>query len=160
MSKTDPMWVFENYVAAAELIDELERELAALKAKPSGVVLPERKPILWSAGCGHETPNHAWNACLDEVARLNSSPVIAGECSFVGCVVTDRVEIGVSTETVSTGGVNERAEDYDALKAERDELLVMVEELKLAVLQANQNHFREVGLLRAMARLQQEGINS
>lgn len=37
MSKTDPMWVFENYGAAAELIDEIECELAALKAQPSGV---------------------------------------------------------------------------------------------------------------------------
>lgn len=35
MSKTDPMWVFENYGAAAELIDELELELeAARKQEP------------------------------------------------------------------------------------------------------------------------------
>lgn len=29
MSKTDPMWVFENYAGAAELIDELEATIRA-----------------------------------------------------------------------------------------------------------------------------------
>lgn len=39
MSKTDPMWVFENYGTAAELIDELEAELeAARKQSPIGHV--------------------------------------------------------------------------------------------------------------------------
>ena len=50
---------------------------AALKAQPSGVVLPERMALY---GCDgkptYETTAH--NACLDEVARLNSSPVSAG----------------------------------------------------------------------------------
>jgi|TARA_X000001388_G_scaffold3203_2_gene2300 alkylated DNA nucleotide flippase Atl1 len=32
-SKTDPLWVFENYGAAAELIDELEAARAADKAR-------------------------------------------------------------------------------------------------------------------------------
>jgi|GEM_PF-4112833 len=31
--KTDPLWVFENYGAAAELIDELEAARAADKAR-------------------------------------------------------------------------------------------------------------------------------
>lgn len=40
MNKTDPMWVFENYGAAAELIDELELELeAARKQEPAAYVL-------------------------------------------------------------------------------------------------------------------------
>ena len=53
------------------------------KAQPSGVVLPERKavPELMMASY-HEAIAH--NACLDEVARLNSSPVGAGERCMCG----------------------------------------------------------------------------
>ncbi|WP_296125457.1 hypothetical protein [Pseudomonas sp. Ga0074129] len=50
-----------------------------LKAQQGGVVLPERKT--WNQVTGREgfieTETH--NACLDEVARLNSSPVSAGD---------------------------------------------------------------------------------
>lgn len=53
-------------------------------AQPSGVVLPERKQESPSWGYdmgGNYDEGHAdgFNACLDEVARLNSSPVSAGE---------------------------------------------------------------------------------
>lgn len=63
-----------NYECVQTLIDEK----AALKAQPRGVVLPERISI-----AGHLTVDSSyrasgWNACLDEVARLNSSPVSAG----------------------------------------------------------------------------------
>ena len=48
-----------------------DAELAAIKAQ--GVVMPERKHTDWRSAAGHETPNHGWNACLDEVARLNAA---------------------------------------------------------------------------------------
>ena len=47
--------------------------------QPSGVVMPERKT--WNQVTGREgfIETEAHNACLDEVARLNSSPVSAGD---------------------------------------------------------------------------------
>jgi hypothetical protein len=46
-------------------------ELAAMKAKPGAVVMPERKP--WrTLGQVTQLQAEGWNACLDEVVRLNS----------------------------------------------------------------------------------------
>lgn len=68
----------------AELIAQCN-EIYALKAQPSGVVLPERQ--MYTAYLSGVVPSNAvevnsyrdgWNACLDEVARLNSSPASAG----------------------------------------------------------------------------------
>lgn len=55
---------------------------AALKAQPSGVVLPDPKKeiVAWGHDMGgNYDEGHAdgWNDALDEVARLNSSPVSA-----------------------------------------------------------------------------------
>jgi hypothetical protein len=50
-------------------------ELAALKAQPSGVVLPERKQAV--RGDVLSFQSEGWNACLDEVARLNPAPATA-----------------------------------------------------------------------------------
>jgi hypothetical protein len=51
--------------------EEKTYNIAALKAQPSGVVLPVRADSVAAASGYHK----GWNACLDEVARLNSSPV-------------------------------------------------------------------------------------
>lgn len=67
-------------VSAADANDA-ERELAALKAQSSGVALPDRhsrKEAFECGGVAQEQFVTGWNACLDEVARLNSSPVSAG----------------------------------------------------------------------------------
>ena len=72
----------------AELkIKALKAELAALKAQPSGAVLPERK----TADDFREYHDESWrtelaevsNQLIDEVARLNSSPVSLNQCD--GC---------------------------------------------------------------------------
>lgn len=57
---------------------------AAVKAQPSGVVLPEPKKeiVAWGHDMGgNYDEGHAdgWNDALDEVARLNSSPVSDGD---------------------------------------------------------------------------------
>jgi hypothetical protein len=54
-----------------------------------------------------------WEACLSEVARLNSSPVSAG-CKGKDCGATDGLShsaacIAEHAETVNAGGVDERA---------------------------------------------------
>jgi hypothetical protein len=55
-------------------------ELAALKVQPSGVVLPEPMKRGDEGGSGEygAAMIRGYNACLREVARLNSSPVSAG----------------------------------------------------------------------------------
>ena len=75
-----------------------QRELAALKAQPSGVVLPEPEiaseinrliglwdaKVVWSGQCMEELLDHAAKAAT-LIARLNSSPVSAGDpekCSY------------------------------------------------------------------------------
>lgn len=60
------------------LAQKLTDCIAALKSQLSGVVLPERE--VESVRDGYRGLGHAegFNACLDEVARLNSSPVSAG----------------------------------------------------------------------------------
>lgn len=57
-----------------------QRELAALKAQPSGVVLPELKTNFDYRDLGDDgyIAAQEWNAAIKEVARLNSSPVSSG----------------------------------------------------------------------------------
>ncbi|MFU4471097.1 hypothetical protein ACM72L_28910 [Pseudomonas aeruginosa] len=55
-------------------IKELRAELAALRARV--VVAPERK--LLNAGVPGLNRNSGWNACLDELARLNGKTVSEG----------------------------------------------------------------------------------
>lgn len=55
-------------------IEELRAELAALRAR--AVVVPERK--LLNAGVPGLNRNSGWNACLDELARLNGKTVSEG----------------------------------------------------------------------------------
>ncbi|HBO9011718.1 TPA: hypothetical protein L5D31_002138 [Pseudomonas aeruginosa] len=55
-------------------IQELRAELAALRARV--VVVPERK--LLNAGVPGLNRNSGWNACLDELARLNGKTVSEG----------------------------------------------------------------------------------
>lgn len=62
----------------------LLQQLEDLKAQPSGVVLPDPKKeiVAWGHDMGgNYDEGHAdgWNDALDEVARLNSSPVSAGD---------------------------------------------------------------------------------
>ncbi|EME0456342.1 TPA: hypothetical protein ACSFAA_005972 [Pseudomonas aeruginosa] len=55
-------------------IEELRAELAELRARV--VVVPERK--LLNAGVPGLNRNSGWNACLDELARLNGLTVSEG----------------------------------------------------------------------------------
>ncbi|HCL3179622.1 TPA: hypothetical protein N2A19_000669 [Pseudomonas aeruginosa] len=55
-------------------IQELRAELAALRARV--VVAPQRK--LLNAGVPGLNRNSGWNACLDELARLNGKTVSEG----------------------------------------------------------------------------------
>ena len=54
---------------------KLRTELAALKSQPSGVVLPEYKGGELTDPAGFD---EGWDCCINEVSRLNSSPVSAG----------------------------------------------------------------------------------
>lgn len=54
-----------------EAIQNLQKELEALRARV--VVVPERK--LLNAGVPGLNRNSGWNACLDELARLNGKTV-------------------------------------------------------------------------------------
>ena len=49
----------------------LRKELAALKAQPVGVVLPDRASDEITDPAGYD---EGWNACLDEVSSLNPAP--------------------------------------------------------------------------------------
>jgi hypothetical protein len=71
---------------------KLERELAALKSQPSGVVLPRPSEHYPSDSDGDTIAANARNACLDEVARLNSSPVSAGDSALREAVTPDVLE--------------------------------------------------------------------
>ncbi|HFH2970886.1 hypothetical protein L5B99_00895 [Pseudomonas aeruginosa] len=57
-----------------EAIQSLQKELEALRARV--VVAPERK--LLNAGVPGLNRNSGWNACLDELARLNGKTVSEG----------------------------------------------------------------------------------
>lgn len=57
-----------------EAIQNLQKELEALRARV--VVVPERK--LLNAGVPGLNRNSGWNACLDELARLNGKTVSEG----------------------------------------------------------------------------------
>ena len=67
----------DNYCA---LLMDANQELAALKAQPSGVVLPEPMKRGDEGGSGEygAAMIRGYNACLRKVARLNSSPVTDG----------------------------------------------------------------------------------
>lgn len=70
----------------AERANRLAEQLAALKAQPSGVLLPERRPeVAGTWGDMGDAYNAGVNDTIDEVARLNSSPVsadlTASECA-------------------------------------------------------------------------------
>lgn len=86
------------------------KRLAALKAQPSGVVLPPRMV------CEDGYPSDDWletnahNRCLDEVARLNSSPVSANQCGDCGYPITTGPHcISHNKQAFRAGGVDERA---------------------------------------------------
>ncbi|HBO4112537.1 TPA: hypothetical protein L4T77_004259 [Pseudomonas aeruginosa] len=55
-------------------VEQLEEELESLRAR--AVVVPERK--LLNAGVPGLNRNSGWNACLDELARLNGKTVSEG----------------------------------------------------------------------------------
>ncbi len=57
-----------------EAIQNLQKELEALRARV--VVVPERK--LLNAGVPGLNRNSGWNACLDELARINGKTVSEG----------------------------------------------------------------------------------
>lgn len=64
--------------------DRIYAELAALKSQPSGVVLPELQSPEDEWHSVMKDRATGWNACLREVARLNSSPVSDGERCMCG----------------------------------------------------------------------------
>jgi hypothetical protein len=87
---------------------KLRTELAALKSQPLGVVLPRPSEHYPSDSDGDTIAANARNACLDEVARLNSPPVSAVfQCPR--CSTSMQVDPGA--KPVSAGGVDERAAD-------------------------------------------------
>ncbi|RPU51550.1 hypothetical protein IPC887_16910 [Pseudomonas aeruginosa] len=61
----------QDYDDLAEEAQALREEVAALRARV--VVVPERK--LLNAGVPGLNRNSGWNACLDELARLNGKTV-------------------------------------------------------------------------------------
>ncbi|EPX2184305.1 hypothetical protein ACWX0M_006364 [Pseudomonas aeruginosa] len=63
----------KDYDALAAEAQALREEVAALRARV--VVVPERK--LLNAGVPGLNRNSGWNACLDELARLNGMTVSA-----------------------------------------------------------------------------------
>lgn len=107
---------------------EAERELSALKAQPSGVVLPELRTVVTDAFMGmiaavtSTTPpadqppppfiQSAIDRAVDRIARLNSSPVSAGEsfCEYCGGNDEEPQDHCMDcTRPVSAGVVDERA---------------------------------------------------
>ncbi|HHK4736666.1 TPA: hypothetical protein ACQTZZ_004974 [Pseudomonas aeruginosa] len=64
----------QDYDALADEAQALREEVAALRARV--VVVPERK--LLNAGVPGLNRNSGWNACLDELARLNGKTVSEG----------------------------------------------------------------------------------
>ncbi|MFP7984811.1 hypothetical protein [Pseudomonas aeruginosa] len=64
----------KDYDALAAEAQALREEVAALRARV--VVAPERK--LLNAGVPGLNRNSGWNACLDELARLNGKTVSEG----------------------------------------------------------------------------------
>lgn len=64
----------KDYDALAAEAQALREEVAALRARV--VVVPERK--LLNAGVPGLNRNSGWNACLDELARLNGMTVSEG----------------------------------------------------------------------------------
>lgn len=69
------LWVkASDYDALADEAQALREEVAALRARV--VVVPERK--LLNAGVPGLNRNSGWNACLDELARLNGKTVSEG----------------------------------------------------------------------------------
>ena len=82
-------WIYDDWNVQSAWATWQAR--AALKAKPSGLVLPERKSP------GEDMQVAGWNACLDEVARLNSSPVSPVEPSTT------------VKQSLTVGGVDERS---------------------------------------------------
>ncbi|HHW1589601.1 TPA: hypothetical protein ACUT5W_000969 [Pseudomonas aeruginosa] len=68
-------WVkASDYDALAAEAQALREEVAALRARV--VVVPERK--LLNAGVPGLNRNSGWNACLDELARINGMTVSEG----------------------------------------------------------------------------------
>lgn len=69
-----------DYVAMCSKVNEQAREIAALKAQPSGVVLPERRPeVAGTWGDMGDAYNAGVNDTIDEVARLNQQPASGGD---------------------------------------------------------------------------------
>ncbi|HHZ8399316.1 TPA: hypothetical protein ACWMHB_001525 [Pseudomonas aeruginosa] len=64
----------QDYEALADEAQALREEVAALRARVA--VVPERK--LLNAGVPGLNRNSGWNACLDELARLNGLTVSEG----------------------------------------------------------------------------------
>ncbi|WP_240673212.1 hypothetical protein [Pseudomonas aeruginosa] len=64
----------QDYEALADEAQALREEVAALRARVA--VVPERK--LLNAGVPGLNRNSGWNACLDELARINGMTVSEG----------------------------------------------------------------------------------
>ena len=57
-----------------DFIEDAATVLAALEAKPSGMALPERMTWDGLRATACNIRGEGWNACLDEVSRLNPAP--------------------------------------------------------------------------------------
>ncbi len=75
-------------------VEQLEEELESLRAR--AVVVPERK--LLNAGVPGLNRNSGWNACLDELARLNgltvSEGMLRGMAAFAQEIISGALEGG------------------------------------------------------------------
>lgn len=69
--------------------ESAEQELAALRAR--AVVVPERKFL--NAGVPGLNRNSGWNACLDELARLNGKTVSEGLLRRIAAPVNNQDEL-------------------------------------------------------------------
>ncbi|HCW1009317.1 TPA: hypothetical protein OW416_005603 [Pseudomonas aeruginosa] len=76
-------------------IQELRAELAALRARV--VVVPARK--LLNAGVPGLNRNSGWNACLDELARLNGKTVSEGLLRRIAAPVNNQDELDAVHES-------------------------------------------------------------
>ncbi|HCF2029388.1 TPA: hypothetical protein SL605_000779 [Pseudomonas aeruginosa] len=75
-------------------VEQLEEELESLRAR--AVVVPERK--LLNAGVPGLNRNSGWNACLDELARINgmtvSEGMLRGMAAFAQEIISGALEGG------------------------------------------------------------------
>ncbi|OXZ11788.1 hypothetical protein ACG88_10795 [Pseudomonas aeruginosa] len=89
-------------------IEELRAELATLRARV--VVVPERK--LLNAGVPGLNRNSGWNACLDELARLNGKTVSEGLLRGMGAFAQEIISGALEGGSFDGADIQESAERH------------------------------------------------